>query len=180
MEEMEHLRQILDYIPCVTCEELVPEEERLYMCTLCSRLSRVISAEKALPKWKLEGKNIIAVEGLELDELRPSIRIVEPEKTIAESLIEEIEILEIGVIISEEEIPIEEELPEWESITVKPYTYKGYTLYTKEVILKGNRKQRIYFFSKKEPAKGSSPTVLPKGYRVKVNKKTGLPFLKKK
>lgn len=55
----------------------------------------------------------------------------------------------------------------------------GYTLHTREVTLKGNRKQRIYFFSKKKPKSGK-PCDLPDGYNVGKNKKTGLLYLKKK
>ncbi|RLD41483.1 MAG: hypothetical protein DRI88_12520 [Bacteroidetes bacterium] len=60
----------------------------------------------------------------------------------------------------------------------EPYRHGDYTLYTKEVILRGNRKQKIYFFSKKKP-ENAMPIPLPEGYEGKVNEK-GLPFLKKK
>jgi len=56
---------------------------------------------------------------------------------------------------------------------------KEYTLYTREVELKGGKIQRIYFFSAKKPKSGE-PIDKPAGYNVKVNLKTGLPFLKKK
>ncbi|KAA0003904.1 MAG: hypothetical protein FE048_00450 [Thermoplasmata archaeon] len=56
---------------------------------------------------------------------------------------------------------------------------KEYTLYTREVKLKGGKIQRIYFFSARKPKSGV-PTDKPEGYNVKVNLKTGLPFLKKK
>lgn len=52
-----------------------------------------------------------------------------------------------------------------------------YHLHSKDVTLKSTgRKQRIFFFSKK-PA-GSVDK--PEGYGVVENKRTGLPFLKKK
>jgi hypothetical protein len=59
------------------------------------------------------------------------------------------------------------------------YTHEGWTLYTRDVTLKGGRKQTIYFFSKRTPNSGT-PCELPSGYSVGVNKRTGLPYLKKK
>jgi hypothetical protein len=56
---------------------------------------------------------------------------------------------------------------------------KEYTLYTREVKLKGGKVQRIYFFSARKPKSGN-PTDKPDRYDVKVNNRTGLPFLKKK
>jgi hypothetical protein len=59
------------------------------------------------------------------------------------------------------------------------YTQDGWTLYTREVKLKGGRMQTIYFFSKRTPKSGN-PCDMPSGYEVGVNKRTGLPYLKKK
>lgn len=59
------------------------------------------------------------------------------------------------------------------------YKHEGWTLYTRNVNLKGGRKQTIYFFSKRSPKSGT-PCDLPTGYAVGVNKRTGLPYLKKK
>jgi hypothetical protein len=58
------------------------------------------------------------------------------------------------------------------------YTYEGYTLHKKDVILRGGRKQTIYFFSKRKPKSGT-PCEKPANYSVGVNKRTGLPYLKK-
>lgn len=55
---------------------------------------------------------------------------------------------------------------------------KLYHLHTKEVILAGNRKQRIYYFAGE--AGKNSIDELPAGYEVMENKKTGLPMLRKK
>ncbi|MEX0671742.1 MAG: hypothetical protein WD068_00130 [Candidatus Babeliales bacterium] len=55
---------------------------------------------------------------------------------------------------------------------------KTYYLHTKEVILKGDRKQRIYYFAGE--AKKESIDALPEGYKVIENARTGLPMLKKK
>ncbi len=59
------------------------------------------------------------------------------------------------------------------------YTYHGWTLYTREVKLKRGPKVNIYFFSKRKPKSGKMMNDMPKGYKVGVNKRTGLPYLKK-
>ncbi|MEF8879702.1 MAG: hypothetical protein V5A64_04855 [Candidatus Thermoplasmatota archaeon] len=58
------------------------------------------------------------------------------------------------------------------------YTHNGWTLYKRDVQLKGGKNQTIYFFSKKTPKSGT-PCDKPSGYTVGVNKRTGLPYLKK-
>jgi hypothetical protein len=58
------------------------------------------------------------------------------------------------------------------------YEHEGYTLHAREVKLKGGHRQIIYFFSQRQP-KAGMPVDLPSGYRVVVNKRTGLPYLKK-
>lgn len=59
------------------------------------------------------------------------------------------------------------------------YTHGDYTLYSREVKLKGGKVQRIYFFSKRTPKSGK-PCDKPDAYVVGVNSRTGLPYLKKK
>ncbi len=55
---------------------------------------------------------------------------------------------------------------------------KTYYLHTKEVILAGKRKQRIYYFA---GDKGKNAIdEIPKGYETMENKRTGLPMLRKK
>ncbi len=58
------------------------------------------------------------------------------------------------------------------------YTHNGWTLFTRPVTLRGGMTQQIYYFSKHKPKSGK-PTDMPKGYKVGVNKKTGLPYLAK-
>lgn len=58
------------------------------------------------------------------------------------------------------------------------YEHDGYTLYAREVTLRGGRTQTIYFFSKRVPKSGH-PSDVPAGYVVAVNARTGLPYLKK-
>ena len=55
---------------------------------------------------------------------------------------------------------------------------KTYHLHSKEVTLKGGRKQRIYFFAGE--VKPGALDALPAGYEVMENARTGLPMLKKK
>lgn len=174
--EMENLRIVLDYLSCNSCEKTVPGKKRDYLCTICGRLNRTVSAELTIPRWKIEEEEIVPIEGRDIEELKPTI-IVEEKKEEEEK--EEIEILEVGIEIPEEEIEVEEEIPEWEAVEEESFRVGDYTLYTKEVALRGGRKQRIYFFSKKEKD-DATPCAKPKGYKVKINKKTGLPVLKKK
>lgn len=55
-----------------------------------------------------------------------------------------------------------------------------YYLFSKEVTLRGGRKQRIFYFTRdpKNP-KGSPIEELPEGYQVMENSRTGLPMLKR-
>ena len=62
---------------------------------------------------------------------------------------------------------------------VKGYMHGKYTLYKKEIVTKSGKKQIIRFFSKAQPEE-AEPIELPDGYEVQENKKTGVPFLKKK
>jgi hypothetical protein len=183
-QELQHLRVVLDYLPCEDCEHRVPGEERRYMCSVCGRINRNVSAEIAVPRWRTENGSVVAVEGRDIEELRPEVSMKtemeeEPEEP-AEDMTEEIEVLEIGVDVpEEEEEPDEEELPEWETVEETPHTVGEYTLHTKEATLRGGRKQQIFFYAKKEK-KDATPCAKPEGYEVKVNENTGLPVLKKK
>ncbi|OYT28584.1 hypothetical protein B6U98_04555 [Thermoplasmatales archaeon ex4572_165] len=59
------------------------------------------------------------------------------------------------------------------------YNFKGYILYQKEIDLGNNKKRVIHFFSKDKPDE-SIPSALPDNYEVKINKKTGVPYIRKK
>lgn len=56
-------------------------------------------------------------------------------------------------------------------------TDENYYLHSKDVILRGGRKQTIYFFARDE--RPGALDELPAGYEVVFNKRTGLPMLKK-
>jgi len=62
------------------------------------------------------------------------------------------------------------------------YKYQDWTLYCNDFHLregnkKSNKTTRSYFFSKRNPKKGT-PCDMPEGYVVEINKKTGMPYLK--
>lgn len=61
----------------------------------------------------------------------------------------------------------------------KPYKYGDYTLYTRKVKLKGGKEVDIYFFSSHKPKSGK-PSPMPEGYEVRVNKRSKMPYLRKK
>lgn len=52
-----------------------------------------------------------------------------------------------------------------------------YILHSKDVVLKGGRKQTIYYFAKE--AKAGAIDAIPAGYKVKESARTGLPILAK-
>jgi hypothetical protein len=78
---------------------------------------------------------------------------------------------------------------EWESYPVekilkKPSlrsacTHEEYTLYKRVTDKQNETKTTIHFFSRDKPALGH-PAQLPDGYQIAVNKKTGIPYLRKK
>jgi len=53
-----------------------------------------------------------------------------------------------------------------------------YYLHSKEVTLRGGRKQTIYYFAK-EVDQANALDEIPSGYQVIENERTGLPMLKK-
>ncbi|MFH1100933.1 MAG: hypothetical protein V1726_02710 [Methanobacteriota archaeon] len=59
------------------------------------------------------------------------------------------------------------------------YQFEDYRLYKKEIATLDGKLRTIHFFSKTTPHDGT-PASLPEGFEVDVNKKTGLPYLRKK
>ena len=99
-------------------------------------------------------------------------------------------------LVDEEKLTIsknikQEETTEWDSYDAeevnldeqkeesKYYTHGDFTLYKKEIKTVTGKNRVVHFFSKKKPDVGE-PVQLPEGYEVKVNKRTELPYLKKK
>ena len=72
-----------------------------------------------------------------------------------------------------------DEVPEQKQKVTKTYRYGDYALYRKEITVGPGKKRTIHFFSRTELEDGG-PVDLPKGYEVKVNKKTGVPYIRKK
>src|SRR5437660_11871374 len=60
-----------------------------------------------------------------------------------------------------------------------PYTYQGWTLYSRDVKLKKGPKVTIYFFSKRKPKSGKPMDEMQKNRKISVNKRTGITFLRK-
>ena len=59
------------------------------------------------------------------------------------------------------------------------YRQGEFLLYKKEVTLTPGTTRTIHFFSKEPPEEGT-PTTLPDGFEVDVNKRTGVPYIRKK
>jgi hypothetical protein len=82
-----------------------------------------------------------------------------------------------------------EDSSEWESSSAKEKTqkssssrictYKDYTLYKRETRKPDGKKSTIHYFTKSKPDKGH-PSPLPEGYHIALNKKTGVPYVKKR
>ena len=59
------------------------------------------------------------------------------------------------------------------------FQYGDYTLYQKTITINDEEKRTIHFFAKDAPETGE-PTDLPSDYEVKINRKTGVPYIKRK
>lgn len=60
----------------------------------------------------------------------------------------------------------------------KVYKYGNYTLYTRKVKLVHGNEVDIYFFSSHKPKSGKA-CPMPEGYKVGINKRSNMPYLKK-
>jgi len=58
------------------------------------------------------------------------------------------------------------------------FRYNGYHLYKKEINISDEDTRTIHFFAKEPPEKGEL-TALPSGYEVKINRRTGVPYIRK-
>jgi len=59
------------------------------------------------------------------------------------------------------------------------FQYNDYTLYKKTIIINDEDKRTIHFFAK-EPPENGEPSDLPEYYEVKINRKTGVPYIRRK
>ena len=74
---------------------------------------------------------------------------------------------------------IEKNDGENEQIDKKGYKYNGYRLYKKNIVINDEDERTIHFFAKEPPETGE-PSHLPEDYEVKINRKTGVPYIRKK
>jgi len=148
------------------------EEKRL------KEKKKAVSEEKELLKQKVSEKKL-KVEDIEITKKSvETLQEVEGEEEIGEW--------------TSYEVGDDEEIAEWASYDVveedstitningdSAYKHGEYLLYKKEIEISKNKKRTIHFFSKENPEVGK-PVALPKGYDVKINKKTKVPYLKKR
>jgi hypothetical protein len=59
------------------------------------------------------------------------------------------------------------------------YSFEKWSLYKADIKLKDNERRTLRFFSRRTPKRGI-PCDLPKEFTVCVNKRTGLPYLKRR
>ncbi len=150
-----------------------------------SEAKKTEKEQEAQIKAQLKNEKILAAskkkEAKELKKKqKKNVKLKKTESKIPE--------LKADADVSFEENVAEDTATEWESYDVeempevKPdtsaYTHGDFTLYKKEIKTATGKKRTVHFFSKKIPDVGE-PVQLPENYEVKVNKRTGLPYLKK-
>jgi Holliday junction resolvasome RuvABC DNA-binding subunit len=110
-------------------------------------------------------------------EIEKNVKVTEDdfEKTSFESVDEHL----FGETTDEWESFDEKKISESEKKEIEGFMHGDYTLYEKVIETKDGKKRKVRFFSIAQPEDGE-PIELPKDYEVKENKKTGLPYLKKK
>jgi Holliday junction resolvasome RuvABC DNA-binding subunit len=155
------------------------------------------SIDKKIAKLLIEN-GINSIDILKSKTVKDLTKIRGIKKKIAKQIKKEIEVnikvteddFETTSFESADEHLFEETTDEWESFDEKKisetekkeiegFMHGDYTLYEKVIETKDGKKRKVRFFSIAQPEDGE-PIELPKGYEVKENKKTGLPYLKKK
>ena len=86
---------------------------------------------------------------------------------------------QIGKKVKSKKTVGEKKIPQKSKKEIKSYMHKGYILYEKKIKTPSGNKKIFRFFSKTKP-KTAKPIELPKGFKVLINKKTGVPYIKKK
>ena len=192
-EELFIEEEILEELPETKIEEEVKESKDK------DEFSKIPSIDGKISDL-LHENNIDTIEELSKKTIKDLTKIKGIRKKVAKQIKKEIEEhlktidtdeshtnLEENPYINEEGFSEEDE---WESFeehskkekkasTKKGFIYGDYTLYEKEITTKDDKKRKVRFFSKGEP-EDAEPIKLPKGYEIKENKKTNVPYLKKK
>jgi len=110
----------------------------------------------------------------EVNSLKEEVKSIETEKSF-----EKVEEATAKEDEAEWEYYDEDLVSESKKEELKGFRHGDYGLYEKEIKTKSGSKRKVRFFSKAEP-EHAKPIELPKGYEVKKNKMTGLPYLRKK
>ncbi len=190
-EELFIEEEIIEELPDTKIEEEVKEIEDN------DELNKIASIDKKINKL-LKENNIETIEELDNATIKDLTKIRGIRKKVAKQIkkelkgylrfkeTEEIKNLEENPYINEDGFSEEDE---WESFeetgkkgkksSKKGFMHSEYTLYEKEITTKNDKKRKVRFFSKGKPD-DADPIKLPKGYEVKQNKKTGVPYLRKK
>jgi hypothetical protein len=131
-------------------------------------------------------ENLVQIRGIKRKLAKQIKKEIEQNTTIPDEL-EFVPIKQKRSVKKPKEEP--KDTAEWESYPVekilkKPSvasacTHEEYTLYKRVTDKQSETKTTIHFFSRDKPALGH-PAQLPDGYQIAVNKKTGIPYLKKK
>ena len=80
---MAKVRMVLDYVPCASCKDIPPKNQK-YLCTVCHRLSRVVTTEQQVPHWNMEKGVLAPTDEKIMDDLKPTVIVHEPGPEILE------------------------------------------------------------------------------------------------
>ncbi len=193
-------REKNDFSEYLIDEDFEKENDKIIEKKILEKKSEEIEVFKGLSSISQRTAKLLYDNGItSIDILRETsiedlVKIRGIKRKLAKKVKKEMEILPKKKDVEEtekEDITYEgDDLGEWESFDeeqiseLKPKKMKGYQhgdyfLYEKKITVKSGQKRTVRFFSKTEPDEGKS-IKLPKGYEVKENRKTGVPYLKKK
>ena len=193
-------REKNDFSEYLIDEDFEKENDKIIEKKILEKKSEEIEVFKGLSSISQRTAKLLYDNGItSIDILRETsiedlVKIRGVKRKLAKKVKKEMEILPKKKDVEEtekEDITYEgDDLGEWESFDeeqiseLKPKKMKGYQhgdyfLYEKKITVKSGQKRTVRFFSKTEPDEGKS-IKLPKGYEVKENRKTGVPYLKKK
>lgn len=181
--------KILEYEPSPKVEDFFGEEDKeeeelLIADETVDVFKDVKSIDEKTAKLLVENK-IMSIGDIMDKTIKDLTKIRGIKKKLAKEIKREISIIvemseDPGSFSRDENPFIDEEVGDWDSVEeANGYKHKGFTLYEKEIKIKGGKKRKVRFFSKDIPDEGE-PIDLPDGYEAEVNKKTGVPHLRKK